>query len=105
MYNFFPSVSEEQIKRERLKARQLRATRWWRQKKQQGKCYYCGRKVNPSELTMDHIVPLIRGGRSTKANIVPCCKDCNNKKKHMLPVEWQEYLRRLHKNTDLSEFL
>ena len=46
------------------------------------------------ELTMDHLVPLSRGGRSTKDNLVPSCKSCNNKKKTMLPVEWDEYLNR-----------
>ena len=42
---------------------------------------------------MDHIIPVIRGGKSTKNNIATACKDCNNKKKHMLPVEWEEYLK------------
>jgi 5-methylcytosine-specific restriction protein A len=42
---------------------------------------------------MDHIVPLIRGGKSTKGNLVPACKDCNNKKKYLLPIEWDEYLK------------
>ncbi len=50
---------------------------------------------------MDHLVPLIRGGKSTKSNLVPCCKDCNNKKKHMLPIEWQEYLSSLKKERDI----
>ena len=49
------------------------------------------------ELTMDHIVPIIRGGRSTKNNVVPACKECNNKKKHSLPMEWEEYLDKLKK--------
>ena len=60
-----------------------------------GVCHYCGRQVDPKQLTMDHIVPLIRGGKSTKGNLVPACKDCNNKKKYLLPVEWDEYLREL----------
>jgi 5-methylcytosine-specific restriction protein A len=51
--------------------------------------------VEAKELTMDHIVPLIRGGKSTKGNVVPACKECNNKKKHMLPIEWEEYIERL----------
>jgi 5-methylcytosine-specific restriction enzyme A len=38
-------------------------------------------------LTMDHLVPLIRGGRSTKGNLVPACKPCNTKKKHQLVFE------------------
>jgi 5-methylcytosine-specific restriction endonuclease McrA len=47
---------------------------------------------------MDHIVPLIRGGKSLKSNIVPACKECNNKKKHMLPIEWEEYLLNLEES-------
>ena len=46
---------------------------------------------------MDHVVPLIRGGKSTKGNIVPCCKSCNSAKKYMLPIEWAEYLDKLAK--------
>jgi len=42
----------------------------------------------PGELTMDHIVPVARGGRSTRGNIVPCCKECNIRKKQLLPMEW-----------------
>jgi 5-methylcytosine-specific restriction endonuclease McrA len=41
---------------------------------------------------MDHIVPLARGGRTTKGNVAPACKDCNSKKKRLLPMEWQDYL-------------
>lgn len=42
---------------------------------------------------MDHIVPLIRGGKSTRANTVAACRQCNSRKKYLLPVEWEEYLR------------
>ncbi len=87
-------VSEEDIRRERAKARELRKTRWWQRKTAAGKCYYCGLCFSHKELTMDHLVPLARGGRSTRENLVPCCKSCNNKKKTMLPVEWEEYLNR-----------
>jgi 5-methylcytosine-specific restriction endonuclease McrA len=41
---------------------------------------------------MDHVVPLARGGRSTKGNPVPACKECNNKKKNLLPMEWEAYI-------------
>ena len=36
---------------------------------------------------MDHIVPVVRGGRSTRGNVVVCCKECNNAKKYLTPVE------------------
>lgn len=92
---FMIEVSEEDIKRERQKARELRRSQWWKRRCAEGRCYYCGRKVKPQELTMDHLVPIIRGGKSRKGNVVPACKECNEKKKYMLPLEWEEYLRRL----------
>jgi 5-methylcytosine-specific restriction endonuclease McrA len=97
---FIISVTDEEIKREREKARALRKTRWWKHRLSRGICYYCGRRFSPSELTMDHIVPIIRGGKSTKNNIATACKDCNNKKKHMLPMEWEEYLTNLARKED-----
>ncbi len=92
-------VDEEFIKREKEKARKLRKTRWWRRKIERGICYYCGRKVPPRELTMDHKIPLSRGGRSEKSNLVPACKECNNKKKYLLPWEWEEYVKKLKGET------
>ena len=80
-------VDPAQIAKERAKARELRRTNWWRAQIQKGVCHYCGGKFPPSELTMDHIVPLSRGGHSTKGNIVPCCKACNNGKKYTMPVD------------------
>ena len=88
-------VDEAVIRREKAKARALRKTRWWQQKIGKGECHYCGKKVPPGELTMDHLLPLARGGRSVKNNIVACCKLCNTHKKSMLPLEWQKYLDEL----------
>ena len=88
MYPFIPVLSDEEIKRERAKARELRQSQWWKRRRATGICHYCEKKFPPSELTMDHLVPLIRGGHSTKGNLVPACKDCNTKKKHQLPFEW-----------------
>lgn len=92
---FISEVTEEEIKKERAKARQLRQSQWWKRKRSEGVCYFCHEKFPPKELTMDHIIPLIRGGKSAKGNVVPSCKECNNRKKHMLPLEWEEYLERL----------
>lgn len=89
---FIVSVSDEEIKRERNKARALRKTRWWKQRLARGACHYCGRRFSSDELTMDHIVPIIRGGRTTKSNVAVVCKECNNKKKYLLPMEWEEYI-------------
>ena len=88
-------VDEEGIAREKSKARQLRHTAWWSRKVQSGICFYCSSNVGAKNLTMDHIVPLSRGGKSKKGNLVPACKECNNKKKYLLPIEWEEYLNSL----------
>jgi len=94
-------VSEAELRRERAKARLLRQSQWWKRRVSAGRCHYCGRQAGSRALTMDHIVPLIRGGRSRRGNVVPACKDCNNKKKSLLPVEWEEHLRHLAGSRDI----
>ena len=78
---------ERHIRREREKARELRKSPFFQELLRKGVCHYCGGKFPPEELTMDHIVPVVRGGKSTKGNVVACCKECNNKKKYLTPVE------------------
>jgi len=75
------------VKKERARARELRQSPWWKQKLAKGACHYCGGTFRPDELTMDHIIPVARGGRSEKNNIVPSCRDCNQKKKLHTPVD------------------
>jgi 5-methylcytosine-specific restriction endonuclease McrA len=89
---FITDVSEQQIRLEKDKARELRKSRWWADKLARGLCQYCGGLFPAVELTMDHVVPLARGGKSTRGNIVPACKDCNSRKKYLLPMEWDEFL-------------
>jgi 5-methylcytosine-specific restriction endonuclease McrA len=90
---FAHDLEESDLKRERRKARELRESQWWKRRLAKGRCYYCNRKTPPKELTMDHIVPIARGGKSTRGNVVPCCKSCNNTKKQLLPMEWEQYLK------------
>ncbi len=93
--DIFLEIDEQQIRREREKARELRKQQWWKNRIAAGICHYCNQTFLPKDLTLDHIVPIARGGRSTKGNCVPACKQCNNNKKDLLPLEWQEYLERL----------
>ncbi len=81
------SVPPQTIRREREKARALRNSQWWKNLVANGKCHYCGKTFKPAELTLDHVIPLARGGRSVKSNCVPCCKDCNSRKKLKTPAE------------------
>lgn len=41
-------------------------------------CAYCGKKSK--RLTMDHVVPVSKGGQHVMANIVPACQPCNSRK-------------------------
>lgn len=94
---FFIYPDEVFLKKERDKARKLRAGQWWKRKRSSGICHYCKKQFLPKELTMDHIIPLARGGKSQKFNLVPCCKECNTKKNQLLPLEWEEYMLSLKK--------
>ncbi|NLC82636.1 MAG: HNH endonuclease [Lentisphaerae bacterium] len=78
---------DRHVAREREKARALRKSAWWRQQLQKGVCHYCGRQVGADALTLDHVVPVARGGVSTKGNVVPACKACNSEKKYLTPAE------------------
>jgi 5-methylcytosine-specific restriction endonuclease McrA len=93
-------VTEAEVRREKARARELRATQWWKRRIGRGRCEYCRRATPARELTMDHRVPLVRGGRSVRANVVPACHACNAAKKYLLPVEWVAYLARLEAAAD-----
>ncbi len=90
---FAYDLDDAQIKAERRKARELRGTQWWKRQCAKGQCHYCGRPTPAADLTMDHIVPIARGGKTTRGNVVPVCKSCNNLKKQMLPTEWEAHLK------------
>ena len=86
---FFSDVTSADIQREKNRARELRRSAWWKRKRASGVCHYCKQAFSPAELTMDHLIPLVRGGKSTKGNLVAACKTCNSKKKYALPWEWE----------------
>ena len=50
-------------------------------------CQFCGRGLRSSELTLDHVMPRSRGGRSSWENLVACCYQCNNHKGDRTPEE------------------
>ncbi len=75
------------VRRERARAQELKKTDWWRAQVAKGVCHYCGRRVGAEALTLDHVVPVARGGKSTRGNCVPCCGKCNAEKKAYTPAE------------------
>ena len=50
------------------------------------------RHCSPGKLTVDHIIPLSRGGRHTPRNLAPACLSCNCAKKNKTPEEWRMVL-------------
>ncbi len=50
-------------------------------------CQYCNNKFPPDELTIDHIIPLSRGGADEWKNVVAACKRCNTVKGRRTPEE------------------
>lgn len=57
------------------------------------KCVYCGRQLtlirsSESEATLDHIIPMARGGQNALCNVVPCCRACNNSKENREMLSW-----------------
>ena len=43
-------------------------------------CQYCGKKHPYSQLTLDHVIPVVKGGKKTWENITTACRSCNIKK-------------------------
>lgn len=78
---------EQQAARARREARALRKSAWWQRQIQAGICHYCGCQVGAAALTMDHVVPVARGGASAKGNVVPACGACNKRKALLTPAE------------------
>lgn len=78
--NFEELSSDEHRKREKAKAYELKQSQWWRQQVGPGICHYCKGQFKSKNLTMDHVIPISRGGKSSKKNCVPACKQCNNDK-------------------------
>lgn len=50
-------------------------------------CQYSGRVCKPKDLTLDHVIPRDRGGRTTWENIVSCSREMNARKANRLPHE------------------
>jgi 5-methylcytosine-specific restriction endonuclease McrA len=87
------STDKAHIVKERKRAQELKRSQWWKAILAKRLCHYCGKKCAPAELTMDHIVPVARGGTSTKGNVAPSCRKCNQEKRLSTPVE--EALKKL----------
>jgi len=50
-------------------------------------CQYCGRRPGAADLTIDHVLPRSRGGKTSWENCVLACVDCNKRKANRPPEE------------------
>ncbi|MCK5614677.1 HNH endonuclease [Candidatus Pacearchaeota archaeon] len=66
-------------------------------------CQYCG--VKKKKLTIDHVMPTSRGGKSTFENCVASCETCNHGKSDRLPREAKMFLRRQPHQPTIMEFI
>lgn len=66
-------------------------------------CVYCGRQ--PKSLTIDHVIPVSRGGKNDFDNCVACCKACNNQKGARTPREAGMHLQKTPYQPTISEFI
>lgn len=66
-------------------------------------CYYCGKQLSHCDLTVDHLIPLSRGGKTEYSNLRICCRRCNNEKGNMTEQEYYAYIyntKEKHYNID-----
>jgi len=50
-------------------------------------CLYCGSK---GDITLDHVIPVKRGGTHSIGNLVPSCQSCNSSKGNKTITEWKQ---------------
>ena len=51
-------------------------------------CVYCGMHLRRSTVSLDHLIPVILGGLDMPSNLVSACKDCNDSKQNLLPLNF-----------------
>lgn len=61
---------------------------WLGLRKKYPRCAYCNRPLGEGNYSMDHVVPISRGGAHSKDNVLPVCKPCNRAKHTSLLGEW-----------------
>ncbi len=73
------------------------------------RCVYCGTSLGLDNATLDHVLPLSRGGDHAPGNLVSACMACNQLKGSLLPLEFfvrhpwaganfMRYARAVHRN-------
>ncbi len=62
--------------KETARRRRMRLAKW----QEWPFCCYCKKRLGWSETTLDHVIPVVRGGLTSRGNTVLSCQPCNVKK-------------------------
>ena len=68
-------------------------------------CQYCGEHLPKKQATIDHVMPVAKGGKNKWTNTVCACKPCNNKKEDFLASEVHMSLLRRPYQPTIMEFI
>ncbi len=95
--NYIQSTADGSIKQEIL----------WGMLRKTTKCPYCNSGMGSTEKSIDHLIPLSKGGLHRITNIIVCCKKCNIGKNnkdiedwvHSFPsIEYDKIIQRIGKS-------
>lgn len=94
-------VSQRNIQARRAGAKGQITPQEWRRllKRHKFRCFYCRVRLLPANRTLDHKIPLSRGGTNTIGKVVPACRPCNNRKLTMTIEEFLARQKRVKKNS------
>jgi len=85
------------MRRTQIEERELfgKDTRLKLLEKSEGKCCKCGKGLSLRTMTVDHFIPISRGGTNNINNLIPLCVDCNKVKTNNIysPYDFIKYIR------------
>ncbi len=86
-----------------------KAAHWRIIDKSQDHCWYCGTDlswdISGESYTLDHVIPLSKGGMHHESNMVRCCRSCNVSKGNKSVEEFRQHrMKLLHLDSITSAF-
>jgi 5-methylcytosine-specific restriction endonuclease McrA len=79
---------------DKVPTREVKFTRRNILARDENRCQYCGKRLSQAQLSLDHVTPKSRGGKSTWMNVVASCNPCNTRKGGRMPSEAAMKLRK-----------